>query len=76
MLFLKKLETQGASGPVDPNTPGFGYAFIEFANIEVLGETAIASGGTTDITTRPWACSPSLSIFCTILTQLLPSRNS
>lgn len=29
------LRAQGASGPVDPNTPGFGYAFIEFANIEV-----------------------------------------
>ena len=29
------LRAQGASGPVDPNTPGFGYAFIEFANMEV-----------------------------------------
>jgi hypothetical protein len=51
LYFLRKLETQGASGPVDPNTPGFGYAFIEFANIEVLGENAVACEGTADVTT-------------------------
>lgn len=35
----------GASGPVDPNTPGFGYAFIEFANIEGSSKAKKALNG-------------------------------
>ncbi|CAJ1455638.1 unnamed protein product, partial [Effrenium voratum] len=35
----------GASGPVDPNTPGFGYAFIEFANMEGSSKAKKALNG-------------------------------
>ncbi|CAK9046851.1 unnamed protein product [Durusdinium trenchii] len=35
----------GPSGPVDPTTPGFGYAFIEFANIEGSSKAKKALNG-------------------------------
>eukprot|EP00930_Biecheleria_cincta_P084341 TRINITY_DN73825_c0_g1_i1.p1 TRINITY_DN73825_c0_g1~~TRINITY_DN73825_c0_g1_i1.p1 ORF type:complete len:588 (+),score=138.57 TRINITY_DN73825_c0_g1_i1:62-1765(+) len=35
----------GAGGPADPNTPGFGYAFVEFATIEGASKAKKALGG-------------------------------
>eukprot|EP00933_Yihiella_yeosuensis_P056352 TRINITY_DN5548_c0_g1_i1.p1 TRINITY_DN5548_c0_g1~~TRINITY_DN5548_c0_g1_i1.p1 ORF type:complete len:578 (-),score=176.65 TRINITY_DN5548_c0_g1_i1:294-2027(-) len=35
----------GASGPMDPNAPGFGYAFIEFGNIEGASKAKKALNG-------------------------------
>lgn len=34
-----------ATGPADPNTPGFGYAFVEFATIEGASKAKKALGG-------------------------------
>jgi len=35
----------GATGPADPNTPGFGYAFVEFATIEGSSKAKKALNG-------------------------------